>query len=180
MLNFRQIFDIIKTAKGEAYYLGINNTIRGDVDLNSFLTLMLVIGGSILFVLTLFLFEWLKRKKIKKILNNIFLNYSTKVDADIVRFSKNIITTGFSHTIYNIDVIFNYNGTRQHYTIKTNNHSAHMYKEQNTIPICFIPQYFDYRTGKITKEELFRTIGFKFEISNIDIYPMAIFEEDNK
>lgn len=66
MLNFRQIFDIIKTAKGEAYYLGINNTIRGDVDLNSFLTLMLVIGGSILFVLTLFLFEWLKRKKIKK------------------------------------------------------------------------------------------------------------------
>lgn len=79
MLNFRQIFDIIKTAKGEAYYLGINNTIRGDVDLNSFLTLMLVIGGSILFVLTLFLFEWLKREKIKKILNNIFLNYSLKL-----------------------------------------------------------------------------------------------------
>lgn len=146
--------------------------------MNSFLTLMLVIGGSILFVLILFIFEWLRRKKVNKILNNIFFNYSTKVNADIVRFSKNIITTRFSHTIYNIDVIFDYNGTRQHYTIKTNNHSVHIYKEQKIIPICFIPQYFDYRTGKITKEELFRTIGFKFKISDIDIYPMAVFEED--
>ena len=113
-------------------------------------------------------------------LNNIFLNYSITVNADIVRFSKNMITTRFSHTIYNIDVIFDYNGSRQHYTIKTNNHSVHTYKEQKSIPICFIPQYFDYLTGKITKEEFFKAIGFKFDISNIDIYPMAVFEDDNK
>ncbi len=148
--------------------------------MNSFINLMLVIVGSILLVLTLFIFEWLKRKKVNKILNKIYFNYSTKVNADIVRFSKNIITTRFSHTIYNIDVRFDYNGTRQHYTIKTNNHSVHKYKEQKNIPICFIPQYFDYRTGKITKEELFRAIGYKFKISNTDIYPMAVFEEDTK
>jgi len=146
--------------------------------LNSFLTLMLIIGGSILLILTLFIFEWLKRKKVNKILNKIFFNDSIKVNADIVNFSKNVITTRFSHTIYNIDVIFDYNGTRQHYTIKTNNHSVHIYKEQKIIPICFIPQYFDYKTGKITEKELFDFIGFIFEVLNTDIYPMVIFVDD--
>jgi len=141
---------------------------------------MLVIGGSILFVLTLFIFEWLKRKKVNKILNKIFFNDSIKVNANIVNFSKNVITTRFSHTIYNIDVIFDYNGTRQHYIIKTNNHSVCVYKEQKIIPICFIPQYFDYKTGKITEKELFDFIGFRFEVLNTDIYPMAIFEGDNE
>jgi len=141
---------------------------------------MLIIGGSILFILTLFIFEWLKRKKVNKILNKIFFNDSIKVNADIVNFSKNVITTRFSHTIYNIDVIFDYNGTRQHYIIKTNNHSVCIYKEQKTIPICFVPQYFDYKTGKITKKELFDFIGFDFNVFNTDIYPMAIFKGDSE
>lgn len=148
--------------------------------MNGFLTIISVIGGSILLVLTLFIFEWMKRKRINKKLSKIYFNYSTKINADVVRFSKNIVSTKFSHTIYNIDVVFDYNGTRQHYTIKTNNQRVNMYKDQKTIPIRFIPQYFDYRTGRITKETLFVILGFEYRISNNDMYPMAIFEEDNK
>lgn len=140
---------------------------------------MFVICGSMILILALLVLEWFKRAKTNKIIKEIFFKYSTKANANIVRFSKNIITTRFSHTIYNIDIFFYYKNVRQHYTIKTNNHRVSEYKDKKSIPIHFIPQYFDYRTGIITKEELFKAIGFKFNISNIDIYPMAIFEEDN-
>ena len=64
------------------------------------------------------------------------------------------------------------------YLVQTNNKKAELYKDADTLPVCYMPVYCDYLTGQKTEKQLFQELGFKVRVNNQNLYPMIIFEND--
>lgn len=121
----------------------------------------------------------IERRKQKKIMNALKKN-SEIVEAKICRYKHNLIRGRYHYFHHEFDVEFEYKGRRAAYTVQTNNVKAAEYKYSETLPICCLPAYCEYCTGRLTEKELFKELGCKVRVGHQNTFPMIIFADDLK
>lgn len=118
----------------------------------------------------------------KKLLKEIYSNFSQSAVANIIDICENEHRNPLSPHRYSVVVSFCYDGKRGRtpcmYTIYTDDSSVRSLEEQ--IPLVVIPPYLDYKRNVLTKKELFDIFGHTFDVNNKNAFPMAVYEQDAK
>lgn len=120
-----------------------------------------------------------ERRKRKKIMNALKKS-AVAVEAKICGYEHNVVLSKHHYFHHKFDVEFEYEGKRAAYTVQTNNRKAAEYKNAETLPICYLPDYCDYCIGRLTDKELFKKLGCKVKIGDQDTFMMIIFADDLK
>lgn len=138
-----------------------------------------LLGGCVFVFTPLAIIAFIERRKRKKIMNAL-KKHSVTVEAKICSYKYILILGRHESYHHKFDVEFEYAGRRAAYTVKTNNRKAAEFKDAETLPICCLPAYCEYCTGKLTEKELFKELGCKVRIGHQDTFPMIIFADDLK
>ena len=119
-----------------------------------------------------------EKHKQKKLLDRLKRS-SAKAECKIHRYSYIPLLGGRRGNYHHhFQIEFNYNGRPIMYLVQTNNKKAEQYKDGDTLPICYLPEYCDYLIGQNTEKQLFQELGFKVRVDNQNLYPMIVFEND--
>ena len=122
---------------------------------------------------------YLVEKHKQKRLMHCLKKSSEKAECKIHRYSYiSLIGGRRGNYHHHFQVEFNYNGKPIMYLVQTNNKKAELYKDADTLPVCYMPAYCDYLTGQKTQDQLFNELGFKVRVNNQNLYPMIVFEND--
>lgn len=135
---------------------------------------------AVLFAAFIFIKAFIDNKKEKEILTEIFRKYGVKTIARIISYTehKTYGRTFPAKYIYHIE--FQYNSSEigpvtTYYNLPTNHPGSKAYADE--IPIVYIPAYLDYDSHLISREELFHSMGCKFNCFGWRSY-LVLFEGD--
>ena len=151
-----------------------------DDDLMDLLVPVVGVAFWILFMAFVFIKSFIDNKKDTEILTEIYQKYGVKTNAKILSCTEH---KTYGRTIpakYIYFIKFQYNSTKigtvtTVYNLPTNHRGSKAYTDE--IPIIYIPAFLEYDSQLISREELFRSIGHKFNCFGPRSY-LILFEED--